>query len=203
MITQLQYIASFHRWAMTAVTWLVFALLVSGCDQGSRSSDRQFESDADILGFLKANYFEVPDTPIQLDDFEYTLLDGNKELFSSNRGKLVFLNFWAIWCYPCRKEMPDMQVLAKELEGEPFRMLAINYGEESTKVSRFAEKQNYLFDIVLDNDKSISSKLFVTGLPTTLILDTRGRFLGRLVGPADWKKDKFLEFFRALSRKQP
>lgn len=177
-------------------------VLAAGCESSLDAAADKFGSDEAIAVFLKEQYFEVPEKPIAIGEFEYTLLDGSRERMSANKGKVIFLNFWATWCFPCRKEMPDMQQLTDLLEGESFRMLAVNYGDETAKIERFVNKYGYSFDIVQDKDRSISSLLSVKGLPTTLIIDGKGRYLGRLIGPANWKKDEFLNFFRALSRKQ-
>ncbi len=182
---------------------MVLLSIILGCDKAPDLKSGDFDSDEKVGEFLKEQFFEIPAEPISVGDFEYTLLDGSKEHLSSNLGKLVFLNFWATWCYPCRKEMPDMQILADQLKGESFRILAVNYGDDKGQIEQFIQKYSYSFEIVTDNDKSISSKLSVRGLPTTLIIDKKGRFLGRLVGPANWKKSEFLTFFKLLSRKQP
>lgn len=182
--------------ALGITALMILLLMLSGCEESPESIAAKYRSDEQVLSFLKEQYFDVPEKPIALSDFDYTLLDGKKERLSSNRGKLVFLNFWATWCYPCRKEMPDMEALASEMKGEPFRILAVNYGDEPEKVKRFADQYKYRFDIVTDNKKVIATSLSVKGLPTTLIIDTRGRFLGRLIGPADWKKESFIRFFK-------
>ncbi|MFH2131989.1 MAG: TlpA disulfide reductase family protein [bacterium] len=180
---------------------LVFA--ISGCDPGSDKASDKTRATLDITGFLKEQYFTVADTLIPVKDFDYKLLNGEKELFSSNQGKIVLLNFWAVWCYPCQKEMPDIQKLVDQMQGEPFRMLAVNYGDDPGNVTRWIQKFSYTFDVVMDEDKSISAQLNVTGLPTTFVIDKKGRVLGKLVGPANWSKVAFLEFFKTLSRKQP
>lgn len=180
---------------------LLMALMVTGCDFAKDSHAEKYKDESAVAKFLKKNYFEVQTEPIQFRDFEYTLLDGRREMLSSNRGKVVFLNFWAIWCYPCRKEMPDLEVMAKGLKNEPFRILAVNFGDTEEQVRRFADRFKYHFDIAMDMDKSIASALAVSGLPTTMIIDKQGRLLARLVGPANWKNEEFRYLFQALSRK--
>ena len=96
-----------------------------------------------------------------------------------------------------------MQKLMHEMKGEHFRILAVNYGENSDKVNRFIQKLHYTFDVVTDTDKKISGKLNIKGLPTTVVIDKKGRILGKLVGPTNWSKKAFLKFFKTLSRKQP
>ncbi len=179
---------------------LLVSMIIYGCEREPAQEVTKNLSTEDVTGFLEKQYFEVPGEQVLLKDFEYILLNGKKERFTANRGKVILLNFWATWCYPCKKEMPDMQALMDELQGEPFRILAVNYGENSEKVNRFIQKFNYSFDVVMDTDKTISSRLKIKGLPTTVLIDKNGRILGKLVGPANWSKKAFLEFFKTLSQ---
>jgi thiol-disulfide isomerase/thioredoxin len=183
------------------VPLILLVLFSFGCDQHSASEIEKIPSDEELSRFLKEQYFEVPDEPLLIADFEYSLLNGEQERLSSNRGKIVFLNFWATWCYPCQKEMPDMQQLADQLKDEPFRILAVNYGEELDRVERFADKFHYSFDIIMDKEKAISAQLAVKGLPTTLIIDRQGRLMGKLMGPANWSRKAYKDFFKSLTRK--
>jgi len=180
----------------------VILTMLAGCDAEQRAPLDRYQSKTAVAEFLRRNYFEVEAEPVPLEDFTYLLLDGRREMLSANRGKLVFLNFWATWCYPCRKEMPDMEVLADSLKKAPFRMLAVNFGDETEQVRRFVERHRYTFDILIDQDKSIASRLAVQGLPTTVIIDGKGRVLARLIGPANWKDEEFKHVFEALSFQQ-
>ena len=69
-------------------------------------------------------------------DFEVKLLTGETVKLSDYRGKVVLLNFWATWCSPCRREMPDFQKLHDEL-GEDFVLLAVDKGETEENVQKF------------------------------------------------------------------
>ncbi|NQU66015.1 MAG: TlpA family protein disulfide reductase [SAR324 cluster bacterium] len=181
---------------------ILLSIIFTGCYRNTDLETSKYGSTEDVSRFLKKQYFEVSNVRTSIDDFEYTLLNGKKERFSKNQGKIILLNFWATWCYPCKVEMPDMQTLMNEMEGEHFRILAVNYGEDPAKVKRFIQKTRYTFDIALDSDIRFGEKLKIKGLPTTLIIDKNGQILGKLIGPAKWSKESFLEFFRELSRKQ-
>lgn len=193
-----------NRFLVFCIIPLVFLVtIIAGCNKDSSLELDKYRSKEDVSRFLKEQYFEVPAELTSIKDFEYSLPNGKKERFSTNQGKLILLNFWATWCYPCKKEMPDMQTLMNEMKGEHFRILAVNYGEDADKVRRFINKYHYKFDIVMDKDVAFGAKLNIKGLPTTLIIDKNGQVLGKLIGPANWSKKAFLEFFKALSRKQP
>lgn len=184
----------------TALLMLIIAV-GTACEQDIDALTNIYRSDKAVADYLKSWHFDVPAEPSPVFDFEYTLLNGNTERLSVNRGKVVFLNFWATWCYPCRKEMPSLQYLRNEMKGESFRLLAVNYGDSPDRIMKFTEDSTYSFDIILDKDKAISNRLSIKGLPTTMIIDQSGRLLGRLIGPADWEDEAFIRFCKALSRK--
>jgi len=186
----------------TVLILLIF-VTVAGCNKEPAQESLKYSSVDDVNRFLKEQYFDVPEVPAAVEDFEYTMLNGKTESFFSNSENVILLNFWATWCYPCKKEMPDMQALQEEMKGEKFRILAVNYGESSKIINRYIQKFNYTFDVVTDMDTMISSRMKIKGLPTTVLIDKNGRILGKLVGPANWSKKVFLEFFKALSQKQP
>ncbi|OGH03198.1 MAG: hypothetical protein A2600_08425 [Candidatus Lambdaproteobacteria bacterium RIFOXYD1_FULL_56_27] len=138
----------------------------------------------------------APEEPGQLAmDFEYKLLGGPTEKLSDNRGKFVFLNFWATWCYPCKQEMPDIEKLLAHMQGKPFRVLAVSVGEGAEKVAPFKRDFPYSFDFVLDGDAKISDLYKVRMLPTTLLIDPQGRIIAKAVGPRQWAAE---EFYREL-----
>ena len=87
-------------------------------------------------------------------DFILADLDGTMWRLSDLRGKVVFLNFWATWCPPCREEMPDMAALHREmaLTGLPFQMLAVLTNDDPGQAARFAQKLGITFPIVVDRE---------------------------------------------------
>ncbi|MBU3914242.1 TlpA family protein disulfide reductase, partial [bacterium] len=161
----------------------------------------KYKDESEINKFLSEYYFTVPEKALYLKDFEYQVFNGNKENLDSNQGKIILLNFWATWCFPCRKEMPDLEELNHLMKGEKFRILAIGVGENEERVKRFLEKYPYSFDIALDQDRKITKSMEIAGLPTTFVIDTDGRVLGKMIGPVDWKQSPMVEFFRTISKK--
>lgn len=171
-------------------------LLFSSCE---KQKDR-FRNEAAINEYLKSKYFEIPEVATKLSDFEYSLLTGKKETLSSNNGKLLLINFWATWCFPCKQEMPDLEELKNQMKDEPFRILALNSGEKPIKVKRFIKNNAYTFDVALDVSRDISKNLKIVGLPTTLIIDEERKVVGRVMGPIDWKDEGFIEVLKKLIR---
>jgi len=113
--------------------------------------------------------------------FELADLSGKKVSLESLRGKPVFLNFWATWCYPCRSEMPDLQDMYLKYGGQ-MHFLTINSQESANTVRKFVQENKYTFPVVLDSNGAVGGKYRVTGIPTTVILDAEGFVKANHVG---------------------
>ncbi len=102
------------------------------------------------------------------------------------RGKIVFLNFWATWCPPCREEMPSMEKLYRKFKDKDFIMLAINLREDGRAVKTFKEKIGLSFPIPLDSNGAVGSNYGIASIPTTYLVDREGNVIGVALGARDW-----------------
>jgi thiol-disulfide isomerase/thioredoxin len=117
-----------------------------------------------------------------------SLKGGKVELRNAMKGKVVFLNFWATWCGPCKEEMPSMEALYKQYQDKNFLFLTISVDYEGlTPVKAFIEKTKYTFPVLLDPKNDTLDLFAVTRIPTTFIIDKEGRMIGRALGPRNWK----------------
>ena len=119
-------------------------------------------------------------------EFSLATPDGKTIALAELRGKVVFLNFWATWCPPCRVEMPSMEQLHKELKDKGLAILAIDIGESPKQVARFMKEFRLTFPALLDVNSEVSSRYRVQGLPTTFLVDRNGSVIGAAVGARDW-----------------
>ena len=111
-----------------------------------------------------------------MPDFSSVSLDGNLVSLSEFQGdEVVVIDFWATWCKPCIKGMPDLQDIHKELGEEGVEVLAVNVGERVDKVQGFMERESYSFRVVMDPDKEIKDLYGVGGIPQLIVVDKRGR----------------------------
>lgn len=102
---------------------------------------------------------------------------------SNYKGKIVFLNFWATWCPPCKKEMPDIEELYKEY-GENKKdiiILGVN-NEDSEKVKNFLEKNNYSFPTVSTKNNDILREYRISAFPTSYLIGKDGEVEAYAVG---------------------
>jgi peroxiredoxin len=134
----------------------------------------------------------VPDTP-PAPDFTLTDTRGKTHSLSDYRGKSVIVNFWAVWCAPCRKEMPAMQRAWEQTRDRGVMMLAVNWGDKAEAVDTFLEKIPVDFPVLLGGDKDMTAEWGVRGLPTTFVVDPEGRLAYRVDGERDWDEPELME----------
>ena len=135
-------------------------------------------------------------------DFSLRDLNGKKVGIKQFKGKIIFLNFWATWCGPCKEEMPSLEVLHRQFKGDNFVLLTISVDYEGLKpVQEFLNKQHYTFPVLLDPNGETLDLFEVKGIPTTFIIDKKGRVIGRAIGPRDWKSPEVFSLINLLIQK--
>ena len=142
---------------------------------------------------------EEPAKPAQeekLPAYDFQLKDqyGNTHTLSDYKGKVVFLNFWATWCPPCRAEMPHIEEIYKEygynkndvvILGAASPATAENpspQDESEEKIKAFLTKNNYTFPVVFDVKGEIFKNYYISAFPTTFMIDKDGNIMGYVAG---------------------
>jgi len=125
-------------------------------------------------------------TPVPAPAFTMTDRDGQPRSLASWRGNVVFLNFWATWCVPCRDELPQLQRLHRLYRDRGLAVVGVNFKESSDAVGKFMTSIGADFETVLDADGAVSAKYRVRGLPVTFLIDRQGRILWKSIGPREW-----------------
>ncbi len=125
-------------------------------------------------------------------------LKGEEASLQELKGKILFLNFWATWCGPCRREMPDIEKMEQELASEGL-VVALISDDSAQDVQAYLEKTPFRFRFLLDPENELAFKLGVDVLPTTLIVDRQGRAALAHVGAYDWDSPQAIEELRRLA----
>ncbi len=104
---------------------------------------------------------------------------------ASLRGRVVLVNFWATWCAPCVEEMPALARLRDRLGPRGLGVVAVNQGEMPERVSAFLQRSGLDLPVLLDRDKDAAKAWKVRALPTTFVVDARGRIRLHAEGELD------------------
>ncbi|MDX2435166.1 MAG: TlpA disulfide reductase family protein [Desulfobacterales bacterium] len=126
-------------------------------------------------------------------DFDTVDLKGDVWSLSKLKGQVVFLNFWATWCPPCREEMPSMERLYAKLPKEKFVMIALFNKDDPAAVKNFVAKLGITFPILSDEYNFAGTKYGLTGLPETFIIDKQGVIQEKYIGQVEWDSPEIVE----------
>ncbi len=141
----------------------------------------------------------VPPDDRELVDLQIALttVDGVETSLQEFDGKVIFLNFWATWCGPCRKEMPDIVKLQEQLGSEDFVVVAVS-DDSQEDLKAYLEQTDFPFQFRRDEASELSQRLGVPMLPTTLILDRQKRIALAHVGAFAWNAPEVVEGVNGL-----
>lgn len=134
----------------------------------------------------------VAHTPFRVPNVAFKDAEGHERTLADWRGRIILLNLWATWCVPCRREMPALDALQKDLGGADFEVVAVNIDTRDpakplaflkevgvTHLAYYSDQSAKVFQ-----DLKLAGKVF--GMPTTLIVDRSGCEIGEMAGPAEW-----------------
>ncbi len=126
---------------------------------------------------------------------DFTLMDRNGKTWtlSELKGQVVFINFWATWCPPCREEMPSMQRLYTMLPQDKFKMLAILNSDDPAMADLFTGKFGITIPVLDDQPNQVGKLYGLTGVPETFIIDQQGIIREKFIGPAQWDAPGYIQ----------
>jgi len=138
----------------------------------------------------------TPPIPAPLAAFQD--LDGKRVRLADFKGDVVLLNFWATWCAPCVYEMPSLDRLQSILAGEGLKVLAVSIDRAGRAVVEpFAKKLDLKhLAIYLDPKSVLASGFGISGLPSTFLIDAKGRVVRVMAGAAEWDSHAAVSLIR-------
>ncbi|HMT12519.1 MAG TPA: TlpA disulfide reductase family protein, partial [Ignavibacteria bacterium] len=152
---------------------------------GSSASYKVSEVDSDV----KKN---------ELVDFKWN--ENGKEMkLSDYKGKVILLNFWATWCPPCRKELPDLSTLSTELKDKDFKMIGVSVDDNQEVLNTFLQSNKLSYTIVFEPEQLVTKYMSAAGqnqnvVPQTYIIDKNGKVVEAIMGSRS--KADFLEMIK-------
>ena len=119
-------------------------------------------------------------------DFSLPMPDGTTFRLANHHGKMVFVNFWATWCEPCKEEIPAMERLWLRHKDQGFVMVGVSLDSNPKVVPPFVAQHKVTFPIALDPKMDVANTYGVRALPTSFIIDRDGRMTALALGPRPW-----------------
>ena len=165
----------------------------AGAPPAPREATQKAEEENEPPAASKEPETEVEETLPPAIDFTLTDQFGNSHTLSDYKGKVIFLNFWATWCPPCRAEMPDIQKIYEEYQENGDDSVVIlgvagpSQGQEQTKqgITDFLEENGYTYPVLMDESGEQFAGYGVYSLPTTFMIDADGNVFGYVSGRID------------------
>lgn len=148
----------------------------------------------------QSGYFSIKDIDSdvkmnQLVNFTWSE-NGQDRKLSDFKGKVIVLNFWATWCGPCKRELPDLSQLSKDLSGKDFKLIGISVDENPVALDNFLKSNSLSYTILHEPGRLVNKYMSVTGatdniIPQTYVIDKNGKIVESLIGSRS--KDDFLK----------
>ena len=148
----------------------------------------------------------LPVTPVHalakgdaVPDFQRPSLGGQSSVaLADYAGQVVYLDFWASWCTPCRKSLPWADALYQELKDQGFTVLAINLDEEQEMATEFLQEVPLSFPVLYDGTGTVPPQYQVVGMPTSYIVDRDGKLRAVHTGFNPASADQVADAIRTL-----
>lgn len=160
----------------------------------------QFYDDSDLMDAVDDLDGQWVDR--QAPQFELTDRQGQVHRLSDYRGEVIFLNFWASFCEPCREEMPSMEALVREYEDRGMVMIAVSVDDGWEDVDNFMASflpgERSAMTVLLDETESTMHSFGTELLPETYIIDRDGRIVARFVQERDWGRPEVRQIIEGL-----
>ena len=184
---------------ITVAYWFVPTLIINNAKTGSGQTSATNSSKFKALATGPMKSFVVHKTRQELKKFTFKNGEGKELSVADWKGRVMLMNLWATWCAPCRKEMPHLADLQKQLGSDKFEVVAISVdrkGLEASKAFLLKAGADNL-KIYLDRSTEVLGKMHAPGLPATILIDKNGKEIGRLLGPAVWNSPEAIKMIKA------
>jgi peroxiredoxin len=135
---------------------------------------------------------------IQKADFTLKDLQGRTWTLSELRGKVVLVNFWATWCPPCRKEMPDLDALSQRFASQGLVVLSIS-DENPATVTKYLLQHTFDYPILIDTERKVGDAFHIEGIPQSFVFNRQGKLVAQSIDMRT--QNQFLQMLAAADLK--
>ncbi len=185
----------FTRFSKLILFSITFAVLLIACNSSQKksSNNKARTASASTNDSTENEFKEAP-------DFTLETMEGNAFTISDYKEKVVVLNFWATWCAPCRKEIPDFMELHDEMKDDGVIFAGVSLDEEGwEKVRPYANDMEINYPIMVDNGSVAQQYGPIRSIPTTFILNKKGEV--EYVAPGMLTKEKLQPILQKLANR--
>ncbi len=185
------------RFQDAAVPALAVLLIGSGC--GKSNDQSQTQPPGSGVRPLVADVFGVVRRDNKVPNFSWKDSTGKTVDFDSFRGKATLINFWATWCVPCKKELPDLVALSSELAGRDVKVLGISTDRGAnveSDVGTFVRDHGIPYQVLISSEDLEEAFGNVRAIPTTFLIDADGNIVQTFIGARS--KDIFAQAIAAV-----
>jgi thiol-disulfide isomerase/thioredoxin len=166
---------------------LLIALLLPGCSKNTtqKQAEQTTTSSASASGGKVAELISVTPRSPKAANFSWKDSTGATVTFDQFKGKVTLINFWATWCGPCKKELPDLISLSKELAPKGVKFIGVSVDRAPNVVDlvrTFCTEQGITYQILLSNDDMEAAFGNPRAIPTTVLVDADGNIAQTIVG---------------------
>jgi peroxiredoxin len=141
---------------------------------------------------------EAYPAPLRAPPFELPSLEGGSRSNADFKGKVILLSFWASWCTPCVAELPQIEALRAQLQGQDFEVVGIAVADRPEAIGRLLGDRKAPFPILLDRDRKVAEQYRAVGIPVAYLLSRDGRILAGKSGPHRWDDPRTVTLIRHL-----
>lgn len=122
----------------------------------------------------------------RLVDFSWSE-NGSEKKLSDFQGKVILLNFWATWCAPCRREIPDLNQISKELDADEFKIIGVSIDQNPAALQNYLQTNPISYTVVHEQGDLISKYMQATGntqdvIPQSFLIDKNGKIVETIIG---------------------
>jgi thiol-disulfide isomerase/thioredoxin len=158
--------------------FLILGLLVFSCKENEEPEVLAAETTSSDEGAVSIPSFNLKD------------INGNVVNLESMKGKKVFVNLWATWCPPCRKEMPSIQKLSAEVNKSNVVFVMLSLDDDFEKAKSYVQENNLMLPIYYPAE-TLPELFNVNGIPATFIFNEKGKLIKRVDGMDNYDSGKY------------